>query len=131
MRAACAVVARRSSAAATLSLVRSDERNSMSSTTEPDHLSGHHRDTLLEIFQHPTKHNIEWHDVVSLLDEVGSVERRHDGKYLVRVGDETEVFTRPKEKDIDVQQVVDLRRMLTGAGYASVVAELEDKGKEV
>ena len=62
---------------------------------------------------------------------VGSVERQHDGKFLVRVGAETEVITRPKGKDIDVQQVVDLRRMLTGAGYASVVAELEDTGKEI
>lgn len=103
----------------------------MSSTSEPVHLSGHHRDTLLEIFQHPTKHNIEWHDVVSLLGEVGSVQQEHDGKFRVKVGDETEVFTRPKGKDIDVQQVVDLRRMLTGAGYASHVADLEDKGKEI
>ena len=46
------------------------------------------------------------------------MEARHDGKYLVQVGGETEVLTRPKHKDIDVQQVLDLRRMLTGAGYA-------------
>jgi len=103
----------------------------MSSTSEPAHLSGHHRDTLLEIFQHPTKHNIEWHDVLSLLEVVGSVEEQHDGKFVVRVGAETEVISRPKGKDIDIQQVVDLRRMLSGAGYASVVAELEDKGTEV
>ena len=102
----------------------------MSSTSEPVHLNGHHRDTLLQIFQHPTKHNIEWHDVLSLLEAIGSVEQQHDGKFLVSVGAETEVITRPKGKDIDVQQVVDLRRMLTGAGYASLVADLEGKGKE-
>jgi hypothetical protein len=95
------------------------------------HLSGHHRDTLLKIFQHPANHNIEWHDVVSLLNEVGSIEQQHDGQFLVRVGADTEVLERSKDKDIDVQQVVDLRRMLTNAGYESVVAELEDKGKEV
>ncbi len=103
----------------------------MSSTSEPVHLSGKHRDTLLEIFQHPTKHNIEWHDVVSLLEAVGSVEQRHDGKFVVRIGAETEVITRPKSKDVGIQQVVDLRRMLTSAGYATVVAELEGKGTEV
>jgi hypothetical protein len=102
----------------------------MSSTSGPVHVAGHHRDTLLQIFQHPTNHNIEWHDVVSLLNTVGTVEQQHDGKFLVRVGAETEVMERPKGKDIDVQQVVDLRRMLTGAGYASIVADLEAKGKE-
>jgi hypothetical protein len=94
------------------------------------HLSGHHRDTLLQIFQHPTSHNIEWHDVMSLLGEVGSVEQRHDGMFLFRIGTETEVLSRPKNKDIDVQQVADLRRILSSAGYDSVAAELEAKGKE-
>ena len=98
-------------------------------TTE--HLNNRHRDTLLQIFQHPTSHNIEWPAVVSLLEAVGSAKQQHDGKFVVTVGGETEVFTHPKHKDIDVQQVVDLRRMLTNAGYRAVVDELENKGKEV
>jgi hypothetical protein len=97
----------------------------------PEHLNNRHRDTLLQIFQHPTSHNIEWPAVLSLLEAVGSVEKRHDGKYLVTVGSESEVLTPPKHKDIDVQEVVDLRRMLTTAGYRAVVEELEAKGKEV
>ena len=103
----------------------------MSSNSEPKHLNNRHRDTLLQVFEHPTSHNIEWHAVLSLLEAVGSVEQRPDGKYLVHVGEETEVLTRPKDKDIDVQQVVDLRRMLTTAGYGAVVEELHAKGKEV
>jgi hypothetical protein len=98
---------------------------------QPKHLSNHHRDTLLQLFQHPTSHNIEWQTVLSLLEAVGSVEQRHDGKYLVHVGDETVVFARPRNKDVDVQQVVDLRRMLTSAGYGPVVEALEAKGQEV
>ena len=47
------------------------------------------------------------------------------------VGDETEVLTRPKGKDLEVQQVVDLRRMFTDAGYLEVAEELDAKGKEV
>ena len=97
----------------------------------PEHLSNRHRDTLMQIFQHPTSHNIEWPAVLSLLNAVGSVEQHHDGKYRVTVGDETEVLTPPKHKDIDTQQVVDLRRMLTSAGYRAVVDGLEAKGKEV
>lgn len=97
----------------------------------PEHLNNRHRDTLLQIFQHPTSHNIEWHAVLSLLEAVGAVEQHGDGKYKVTVGTETEVVTAPKHKDIDVQQVVDVRRMLTSAGYRDVVDELEAKGKEV
>jgi hypothetical protein len=103
----------------------------MSSTSEPRDLNNEHRDTLLQIFQHPTSHNVEWRAVLSLLEAVGSVEQRPDGKYLVHLGAETEVVVRPKDKDIDIQQIVDLRRMLTGAGYSKVVEELESKGKEV
>src|SRR5271169_389247 len=98
---------------------------------EPHHLSPNHRDTLLQIFQHPTSHNIEWHAVHSLLEAVGEVEERKEGKLVVTLGEETEVFVRPKHKDIDVNQVVDLRRMLTNAGYAETVKQLEDQGKEV
>jgi hypothetical protein len=101
------------------------------STPAPVHLNDHHRDTLLQIFQHPTSHNVEWHDVVSLLQAVGSVETRHDGKLVVQVGTASATLTRPKGKDIDVQQVVDLRHMLTEAGYRAVADELEAKGKEV
>jgi hypothetical protein len=46
------------------------------------------------------------------------------------VGAESGVFERREGKDIDAQQVVDLRRLLTGAGYDSLAAELEAKGKE-
>jgi hypothetical protein len=103
----------------------------MSSISRPEHLSGHHRDTLLQIFQEKTNYNVEWHDVVSLLEAVGSIEQRHDDMFLFRIGEETEVLRRPSGKDIDGQQLVDLRRILASAGYDKVAAGLEDKGKEV
>ena len=89
----------------------------MSATSEPMHLNNHHRDTLSQIFQHPVSHNIEWRAVLSLLEVVGTVEESHDGKFVVTLGTETEILTRPRDKDIDVQEVVDLRRMLSQAGY--------------
>ena len=103
----------------------------MSSTSEPERLNNQHKDTLLQLFQHPTSHNIEWHAVLSLLEAVGTVEQRHDGKIVVHVGGETRVFVRPRHKDIDTDLVVELRRMLTSAGYGAVVDELEAKGKEI
>ena len=56
--------------------------------------------------------------MLSLLRDIGQIDERHDGRFRVTVGGETEIFDRPKRKDIDEQQVVDLRRMLTAAGYA-------------
>jgi hypothetical protein len=103
----------------------------MSSNSGPEHLSGHHRDTLLQIFEQKTNYNVEWHDVVSLLEAIGSIEERHDDMFLFRIGPETQVLRRPSGKDIDGQQLVDLRRILTSAGYDIMAADLEDKGKEV
>jgi hypothetical protein len=98
--------------------------------SELQHLDSHQRDTLLRVFQHPTGHNIEWHDLLTLLEGVGTVER-NDDLYLVHLGDETQVLRRPPQKDVDVQQIADLRRILTSAGYDAVVEDLEAKGKEV
>jgi hypothetical protein len=41
----------------------------------------------------------------------------HDGKVTVTVGSQTQIFDPPVGKDIDVQMVVDLRGMLSKAGY--------------
>jgi hypothetical protein len=103
----------------------------MASISGPEHLSGHHRDTLVQIFQTKTNHNVEWHDVVSLLKAIGSIEQQHDDMFLFRIGEETEVLRRPSDKDIDGQQLVDLRRILASAGYDTMASDLENKGKEV
>lgn len=87
---------------------------------EQSHLDGHHRATVEKIFQHPAGHNIEWHDVLSLLERVATVEREHDGRYRVTLGSETETLDAPRDHDIDTQMVVDLRRMLKGAGITPV-----------
>jgi len=79
-------------------------------------MGGHHRATVEKLFQHPTSHNIQWHDVLSLLRSVATVIEEHDGRYKVTLGSETETFDAPRGHDIDTQMVVDLRRMLEGAG---------------
>ena len=82
-------------------------------------LGSHHRDTVERLFAHPTSGNIEWREVRSLLESIGSASEEPNGALRVTLGGETEVFRRPHGKDIDVQMVVDLRRMLTRAGYSS------------
>ncbi len=84
--------------------------------TDDIKLDAHHRKTVEKLFTHPTSHNIQWHDVLSLLEAVAEVDEAHEGRYKVTLGPETETFTTPRGPDIDVQMVVDLRRMLKGAG---------------
>jgi hypothetical protein len=96
-------------------------------TMAHEDLTPNHHDTLMQIFQHPVSHNIEWHAVESLLGQVGTIEHEHDGRFKVTLGDETETFDKPKHKDIDAQQVVDLRRMLKNAGFAPTE---EDRKRE-
>jgi hypothetical protein len=91
----------------------------VTSAAEPEHLNNHHRDTLREIFRHPVSHNIEWRAVLSLLEAVGSVNQHKDGKVAVTLGSQTEFIEPPKHKDIDEQTVIDLRHMLTAAGYGA------------
>jgi hypothetical protein len=81
------------------------------------HLGQHHRTTLEHIARHPTTHNLEWHDVIALLEEVADVREEHDGKFVVKLGDDRIVLTKPRHKDVDEQMVVDLRRLFTDAGY--------------
>ncbi len=84
----------------------------------PADLNNHHRDTLEQIFSHPSSGNIEWRQVLSLLEAVGTATEEHNGKFKVVLGPSTEVLSKPNGKDIDQQMIVDLRRMLTQAGYA-------------
>lgn len=72
---------------------------------------------MRQIFEHPASHNIEWRAVMSLLEAVGSVTVRHDGKVAAKVGSDLVFLVPPAGKDIDDQMVVDLRRILANAGY--------------
>ena len=82
------------------------------------HLSSHHRLTIEKIFSHPAGGNIEWRQVLSALEHLGSVKQEHNGNFTVTLGSETEVFEAPRGKDIDKQVIVDLRRMLRQAEWA-------------
>jgi hypothetical protein len=87
------------------------------SHTQAHHLNNRHRDTLAALFEHPTSHNVRWPDVVSLLNAVGTVEERREGKVKVTVGETTEFFDPPRDHNAGDKQVVELRRLLRDAGY--------------
>lgn len=77
-------------------------------------LDSHHRATVEKIFSHPISNNVQWHDVMSLLESIGTVQV-HKDRITVTLGAESEGFARPKGNDLDEEQVLDLRRMLTVA----------------
>jgi hypothetical protein len=79
-------------------------------------ISNEHRDTMEKILRHPSSGNIEWRQVRSLLETVGTATEEDNGKLRVTLGGETEMLQPPHGKDIDQQMIVDLRRMLTRAG---------------
>jgi len=81
-------------------------------------LDAEHRDTVEQIFRRPSSANVEWRRVRSLLEAVGTVTDEPNGKLEVTVGGEMEVLERPHGKDVDVQMLVDLRRMLARAGLS-------------
>jgi hypothetical protein len=83
------------------------------------HLDAEHRSTVEQIFNRPSAGNVEWRRVRSLLEAVGTVAEEHDGRLRVTLGNETETFDRPYDKDVDEQMLVDLRRMLTQAGITA------------
>lgn len=103
----------------------------MADPSDAVHLNNHHRDTLVSIFQHPASHNINWKAVISLLSAVGTVEETPGGRLRIALGGEELVLTKPRHKEVDMQTVVDLRRMLTSSGYAPVAETAIDEGKEV
>lgn len=75
-----------------------------------------HRATLERLFSHPVSHNIAWHDIVSLIEHVGTIEEGANGRFTVTIGEEIQVFDRPRDDVLDDQQVIDLRRMMAAAG---------------
>ena len=92
-------------------------------------LDSHHRRTLGKLFEHPPSRNVEWREVVSLLEAIGTVRKEHNGKLAVTLGPETEVLHPPHGKDVDAQTVVDLRRMLENAGYGPDGAAVLELGE--
>jgi hypothetical protein len=68
--------------------------------------------------------------VLSLLEAGGSAEEQHGGKAAVTIGSETEYFDPPPHKKIDTQAVVNLRRMLTKAGYGPGAADAGANSRE-
>jgi len=90
----------------------------MTSFTLP-HLNHRHREVLRQLLAHPTPHNLQWHDVRAVLEALGTVEDRSEDRALVRIGDQQLTMAIPRRKDLEVDQVVELRHLFEHLGIGS------------
>jgi len=89
----------------------------------PPHLKGRHQHTYDAIFRHPAAHNLEWHDVRSLLDAVGDVAEGHNGSLQVTRNGQVVTLHAPKHKDVaTVEDLLAIRRFLDQSGEPAVPA---------
>jgi hypothetical protein len=92
-----------------------------SQTSAPPHLKGRHQHTYEAIFRHPAAHNLEWHDVRSLLAAVADVAEEHNGSLQVTRNGELLVLHAPKHKDVaTVEDLLAIRRFLNQSGETAI-----------
>ena len=72
--------------------------------------------TLEAIYRHPVAANLGWHDVAELFEHVGSLERRHDGAFVVGLAGHQLTMRRPHGKDLTAAEVVELRHFVSRSG---------------
>jgi hypothetical protein len=96
------------------------EGNTMTTPERPQApagLNGHHQQTYDAIFRHPAAHNLEWHDVRSLLAALADVAEGHNGSLQVSRNGQTIVLHAPKHKDVaSVDDLMAIRHFLERSG---------------
>jgi hypothetical protein len=89
-----------------------------SSPTGREGLHGAHLRTLEAVFHHPVAHNLEWGNVVGLMEKIGTVHEKANNRFAFEVGGETHLMHKPHTKDLTSTEVVDLRHFLQRAGWS-------------
>jgi hypothetical protein len=84
-------------------------------------LDHHHRITAQKLFGHPLNHNIQWHDVCSLLARFGEVHETHRGNWAVTVEGDTISFGSTRTRDLTEDQVIKVRHFLHNLGLTQDV----------
>ena len=83
----------------------------------PPKLNGRHQRTYEAIFRHPAAHNLEWHDVRSLLDALADVVEGQNGAIQVTRNGHLVALHAPKHKDVaTVEVLMAIRHFLEKSG---------------
>lgn len=81
-------------------------------------LTGPHHRMLARFYQHPVSHNLSWREAEALFASIGDVDHAHNGDVVFTLHDERLSFRPAKDKDLAVDDVMELRHMLTRHGWA-------------
>jgi hypothetical protein len=86
----------------------------------PSDLNGRHQHTWDAIFRHPSAHNLEWHDVRSLLAALGDVADGQNGALQVTRNGHVMNLHAPKQKDICADDLPEIRRFLDHSSETAI-----------
>ncbi len=81
-------------------------------------LSATHRRTLEAFFRHPLAHNLEWRDLVALISDLGEVEEKANGQFVLEIAGHRHVMLKPHTKNLTTSDTLDVRRFLELAGLS-------------
>jgi hypothetical protein len=96
-----------------------DEMDSVATTLSS--VTGGRRRTLEAIFHHPSAHNLEWSDVVGLIEKIGHTEERANNEFVFEVAGKRHVMRKPHTKDLTSAEVIEVRNFLIQAGLSPEV----------
>jgi hypothetical protein len=86
-----------------------------------------HQTTYKAIFQHPIAHNLQWHDVRSLLESLAEVTEEHNGNLKYTRHGEVLILHPPKHKDLsDNKEVMQIRHFLERSSVPELPDPMED-----
>jgi hypothetical protein len=86
-----------------------------------------HQATYKAIFQHPIAHNLQWHDVRSMLDGLAEVTEEHNGNLKFTRHGEVLILHPPKHKDLsDTKEVMQIRHFLERSTVPESADPMED-----
>jgi hypothetical protein len=86
-----------------------------------------HQTTYKAIFQHPIAHNLQWHDVRSMLDALAEVNEEHNGNLKLTRHGEVLILHPPKHKDLsDTKEVIQIRHFLERSSVPELPDPTED-----
>ncbi len=72
-----------------------------------------HQTTYKAIFQHPIAHNLQWHDVRSMLESLTEVTEEHNGNLKFTRHGEVLIIHPPQHKDLsDTKEVMKIRHFM-------------------
>src|ERR1700722_5136876 len=85
-------------------------------------LSHAHQITYDSIFQHPISHDVSWHKLIALFNELGEVVNEHNGNIRVSRNGHSLVM-RPVTKEVtDMAELMKIRHFLASSSSAETTA---------